>query len=275
VNLTSRQLPTGAGESDPFGIHGINSLVVASEKVELLDACTMDVKAPAPILTIEQQAEKGYVDALTHHLEAAARNMASLHQNHVAHHIVERVLDLCPYPLIAVNNRRRLECANTLATQLLKLGKVLHLVECEVRASKFAEAAFTKAMHAAEQSPLQVRQVVKLVPGPRPTVRLFINPLRQAESFRALGSPVHFLLLVYDLSNPLQGADPNLLADCFGLSPTEARVAVQLAQGAVIKQIAQAHRTSVSTVRSQVVSIFNKTGVRRQTDLVRLVAQLP
>lgn len=157
MNLTSRQLSTEAGESDPFGIHGIDSLIVASEKVELLDACAMGVKAPAPILTIEQQAEKGYVDALTHHLEAAARNMASLHPNHVAHHIVERVLDLCPYPLIAVNNRRRLECANTLATQLLKLGKVLHLVEGEVRASKFAEAAFTKAMHAAEQSPLQVR----------------------------------------------------------------------------------------------------------------------
>lgn len=266
-----------AGEFSPFVIGGIDSFDLHHESIAVRDACTMKVspeRAPVHLLTKEQPAENVCLDALTHHLTAAARNMASLSQSHVVQQIVERVLDLCQHPLIAIDSQRRLQCANTRGMQVLKAGKVLHLAEGAVHASKFADAALSDAMRSAE-SPVQERRVVQLVPGPRSTVRLFVSPMRQDETFKAFSSLRHFLLLVHDSSSPLLGADPLVLTECFGLSPTEARVAVQLAQGAVIKQIAKAHGTSVSTIRTQVVSILNKTGVRRQADLVRLVAQLP
>jgi hypothetical protein len=50
--------------------------------------------------------------------------------------------------------------------QVLKAGKVLHLAEGAVHASKFADAALSDAMRSAE-SPVQERRVVQLVPGPR------------------------------------------------------------------------------------------------------------
>jgi DNA-binding CsgD family transcriptional regulator len=56
----------------------------------------------------------------------------------------------------------------------------------------------------------------------------------------------------------------------FGLTEAEARVVAALTLGETVEQIAVAHGVRVSTVRAQVRSIFEKTGVHRQTDLVRL-----
>jgi DNA-binding CsgD family transcriptional regulator len=56
----------------------------------------------------------------------------------------------------------------------------------------------------------------------------------------------------------------------YGLTVAEARVMAALALGGTVDSIAVDHRVSVSTVRSQVRSIFDKTGVNRQSDLVRL-----
>lgn len=56
----------------------------------------------------------------------------------------------------------------------------------------------------------------------------------------------------------------------FGLTDAEVRVMAGLTQGQTVEQIAVAHGVRVSTVRAQVRSIFEKTGVHRQADLVRL-----
>lgn len=56
----------------------------------------------------------------------------------------------------------------------------------------------------------------------------------------------------------------------YGLTDAEARVMAAVTLGETVEQIASAHGVRVSTVRAQVRSIFEKTGVHRQTDLVRL-----
>ncbi len=56
----------------------------------------------------------------------------------------------------------------------------------------------------------------------------------------------------------------------YGLTEAEARVMAALALGETVEQIAAAYRVRVSTVRAQVRSLFEKTGVHRQTDLVRI-----
>lgn len=61
------------------------------------------------------------------------------------------------------------------------------------------------------------------------------------------------------------------LAAMFRLTPAEARVAGRLAGGSTPKQIAMACQVSESTVRSQVQSVFEKVGVHRQADLVRML----
>jgi DNA-binding CsgD family transcriptional regulator len=56
----------------------------------------------------------------------------------------------------------------------------------------------------------------------------------------------------------------------YHLTETEARVMVGLASGATVDDIATRHGVRASTVRAQVRSLFDKTGVNRQSDLVRL-----
>lgn len=57
----------------------------------------------------------------------------------------------------------------------------------------------------------------------------------------------------------------------FGLSPAEARLATRLADGDGLDEAAHLLGISRNTARSQLQSIFAKTGVNRQGDLVRLL----
>lgn len=71
------------------------------------------------------------------------------------------------------------------------------------------------------------------------------------------------------------GLDPDVVADTFGLTPAEARLAVTLASGVAVKTIAAQRRVEVSTVRTQLRSILAKTGTNRQAELVRVLLGLP
>lgn len=60
----------------------------------------------------------------------------------------------------------------------------------------------------------------------------------------------------------------------FGLTRSEAEVAVALSAGQIITEIAALRAVSVHTVRNQVKSAMAKTSSRRQADLIRLVEAL-
>jgi DNA-binding CsgD family transcriptional regulator len=62
------------------------------------------------------------------------------------------------------------------------------------------------------------------------------------------------------------------LADLFGLSPAEARVAAALMTGKSLADIAAAAGVQITTVRTQLRSILRKVGVKRQFDLVRILS---
>ena len=64
----------------------------------------------------------------------------------------------------------------------------------------------------------------------------------------------------------------NLLAGLFDLTPAEAAVARGIASGDSIPQFAKRNGVSPETVRTQLRAVFEKTGTRRQVDLVRLLA---
>ncbi|GAB2458269.1 hypothetical protein GCM10027082_05900 [Comamonas humi] len=61
----------------------------------------------------------------------------------------------------------------------------------------------------------------------------------------------------------------------FGLSPAEARLLPPLLRGSTPAEIAVEVGVKISTVRSQLSSIFAKTGAARQQDLIRLLGNVP
>ena len=59
----------------------------------------------------------------------------------------------------------------------------------------------------------------------------------------------------------------------YGLTPAETAVLLELARGGDRAVIADRLGVSLATVRTQLTSIFDKTGVRRQADVIRLVME--
>jgi DNA-binding CsgD family transcriptional regulator len=75
------------------------------------------------------------------------------------------------------------------------------------------------------------------------------------------------------LTSPSRAADISTAAliQLFGLTPTEACLLAALATGSSVEQYAQKRGVSVETARVQLKSCLKKTGVQRQSELVRLV----
>ncbi|MGJ0509603.1 MAG: helix-turn-helix transcriptional regulator [Methylocystis sp.] len=63
-----------------------------------------------------------------------------------------------------------------------------------------------------------------------------------------------------------------IIQGLFDLTAAEARVAGRVAEGLTLDEIAEQHSVAVGTVRSQVKSIFAKTGAERQSQLAALLA---
>ncbi len=103
-----------------------------------------------------------------------------------------------------------------------------------------------------------------------------------------LVTPIHAHLITSDLD--YEGAkvavflsDPNLqqpisvdsLVTVYNLTPTEAQVSISLANGHSIEEIAKLSHHSTHTIRSQLKSVFRKTGVSRQSELIKLLLTGP
>jgi DNA-binding CsgD family transcriptional regulator len=105
-----------------------------------------------------------------------------------------------------------------------------------------------------------------------------------AEPFLVLVAPVraHWLwpvdqapAAVVFITDPEAAAavDPTLLAQLFDLTATEAKVAASIAAGKGLPQTALALRISTNTAHTHLQRIFQKCGVSRQTELVRMLTR--
>ena len=108
-------------------------------------------------------------------------------------------------------------------------------------------------------------------PNHLPGLTVHINPVGECEiDFR----PWSVAALVLVVDQKLKGIDPDFVEAILGLTPAESRVAVLLAEGRTVRDIAAATGRSEKTVRWHVQQIFDKRGISRQTDLVRQVLSL-
>ena len=105
-----------------------------------------------------------------------------------------------------------------------------------------------------------------------PPLVLHVNPVSRQETDFHLW-PVAALALVVDPASQTR-IDPVVAAAALGLTGMESRVAVLLAEGMNVREIAVATGRGESTIRSHVKHIFAKHGLSRQAELVRLVLSL-
>ena len=65
--------------------------------------------------------------------------------------------------------------------------------------------------------------------------------------------------------------DSRKLHELFGLTPAEVRLCIALVKGKSVEEYAREAGISSNTARTHVKRIYSKTGVRRQSELVRLL----
>lgn len=184
-------------------------------------------------------------------------------------------VDALDVGLIAVGQDRRVRFANAQGEAVLRAGNILAARNGELVASPNLDSRTQSALEKLVVSGFS-RSLGVLAGG---TIgisnggRNLLVTVLPSNRYPVLTEPVVLLMIVDPDAQP--GSRHRLLASVFGLTPAEARVAMMLLEGLDPNEIAVWSRSTPGTVRFQLKMIYRKTGVNRQSQLVRLLSRLP
>ncbi|MDE0206636.1 MAG: LuxR C-terminal-related transcriptional regulator [Candidatus Tectomicrobia bacterium] len=179
--------------------------------------------------------------------------------------------------VIHLDRRGRIAQANDRAGGLLAEGNALRQEHGFLRAWRPDDDTRLKRLVAAALPTRNAQGVGGSMmisrPFPQPALTLHIQPatVRQLD----FGAPSLGALVVIvhpDGPTPLSS---RRVGPALGLPPAESRVAVLLAEGRTMKEIAVLTGLTESTIRTYVKRIHRKLGVSRRADLVHLVLSVP
>jgi DNA-binding CsgD family transcriptional regulator len=184
-------------------------------------------------------------------------------------------LDSISAAFFLVDPMRRPIHANASGRAMLAKGDVVRtvgdrLTPCDARACKTFNRIFASAQSGntegfkaaavplpADDDALWMAHVLPLAPDAR----------RQAGVGNTAAATVIVRRAVLDLSSPLA-----TLADTYGLTPGETRVLGAIVEFGGVPEAARALGVSETTVKTHLCHVFDKTGTKRQAELVKLVA---
>ena len=190
--------------------------------------------------------------------------------------ILAALLDTIRSGVIQLDRRGRIVAANDLARDLLRRGDGLTDQGGSLHARAPADDAALQALLARALPGFGSQgaggsMLVRRGLGPPPLV-LHVSPVGEGGT-EIDTERVAALVLVVDPASRTR-IDPALVAATLGLTPMESRVAVWLAEGKTVRDIARATGRTENTVRWHMKNIFAKQGIGRQFELVQLVRSL-
>lgn len=194
--------------------------------------------------------------------------------------IAQTLLDHLAYPLFVITHEATVVHCNFAAQQFIAGRNGLQVKEGRLTPSRRMEGSvMDELLHKLSDGSSRSHRpgVLKLAArgGGTPKV-LLLMPMRPtpAASPRAARLPER-LLLAAVIDPPSRNLpDEHLVRSVYGLSVAETRIALKLAAGKSLSDIALEGRTSVHTVRTQLKAIFAKTGTSRQAQLALQLASL-
>ncbi len=190
------------------------------------------------------------------------------------------VLNEVDYGLAVVDaHSRRLLYANMPARQMLSPDNPLSggLWAQEGRLGTRPGVPSRPLDQALERARMRLRGLLSLEQGKTRTTLAFMpmQTLRGLDLGGAGGLGACHVLLVFAKPRLCDATTITLFAREHGLSCVEGQVLAQLCQGLRPNDIAERHQVQVSTVRTQMRSIRQKTGAGNLRELVKEVAMLP
>jgi len=186
---------------------------------------------------------------------------------------VENALDMLPTGVIFFDCKGEIVLMNRSAAACVAERDGLLLTRSVLRAEVATESSalqktIQQAAATSSRNGVWAGGIVLVSRRARPPLQLQITPIRN--STVPVSQRVAALAFIND---PLRTQRPEqgILRAVYGLSAAECRVALLLSDGKSPREICNTVGVTENTVRSQIKSIFSKTGVSRQSELVRLL----
>lgn len=227
------------------------------------------------VFSVERAFERGPVEpemvdrlnALRPHLARSALITARLSLQRAAG--ATEALTALRLPAVLVDDQGRVIEANEMAEALsadLRIGAGNRFGLTDARADEQFRQALGRLEAAPDASPSTFP--VRDATGRAKTV-LHMLPIRRS-AHDIFGRSFVLLMLTPVASERAPSVD--LMRSLFDLTPQEARVARALATGRTLEEIAAEGGVAVTTVRSQLSRVMEKTGCARQAEVVALLA---
>ena len=186
------------------------------------------------------------------------------------------LIDAMPQAVFALDRAGKVVMTNAKADRLLSEGDALVAfdgkLQCRIGSN---HARFDSAVAAAldaDTSESKGGWVRIERSSSRRALMALVAPLISSESpFGAIEPKA--LVIIGEAADAL-AVDEQALHDLFSLTQAEARLACALSAGHSIESAAALFEVQSATIRSELKSVFRKTGVNRQQDLVRLITSL-
>ena len=211
---------------------------------------------------------------LAPHLERALRLHLQFSELKAQADNLERAMDNLPTGIILLGKNGQVLHTNRAAANILRENDGLVMARGRLRAERNAESAVLENLIARagsagkEAGTAEALTVSRRV---RRGLQVLIAAARTAGGDR--NGPLQAIVFLTDPTQRL-GSNGDILRALYGLTPAESRVALLLGDGHAPPAITGLLGVSLNTLKTQLASIYRKTGTARQSQLVRLMAQL-
>jgi DNA-binding CsgD family transcriptional regulator len=219
--------------------------------------------------------ERQLLTLLTPHLRRAIEIYAKLNRMTSERDVYAGAVSQLSVASIILDEQGRLLTTNAVGRALLDQGEGISLRDGRLHIEgrdinkelQQALATIIKAQQRGETSVVRALRVPR--PAGRSDLGLVIRPVPASQWSEGQSSPSAAVFI----SDPdlHESTSRQILGELFALTPAEANLATLLARGLSLAQVSTAQTISQHTARAQLKSIFAKTGVSRQAELVRLV----
>ncbi|WP_137150080.1 hypothetical protein [Devosia sp. FKR38] len=177
-------------------------------------------------------------------------------------------LDRTGKSALLIDDKGRLLLASPAAERMLSEGSGLSIEAGLLVAAKAADNGELRRMLKAAQAGRPGGTALTITRANRSPLSILAVPVSRDEAW--VPSYARLLLVISDPEADLAQRHQKF-GRHFGLTAAELGIAVEISRGGSRSDVAQRRGVSDATARSQLTAIFDKTGVRRQADLVRLL----
>jgi DNA-binding CsgD family transcriptional regulator len=200
------------------------------------------------------------------HLERSVRTWQRLRRVEEAQDAAVQALDHARMGFVIVDRQARVQFANEAAEALFQSG-ILRVLDGRIASRARAEnEALRLAIVAATRPERAVADTVDISGSDRPVaLSVLISPLTRGET---AGAREPLAMLVFGDGAPAR-VEASRLGRAYDLTPAEAKLLSALVSGERLGTYAASQGISVTTAKSHLSSLFDKTGERRQADLIR------